>query len=48
MGIEIPREFAARGPTVIVCSREMANAEKHASLINGNVYSETLDVTVIL
>lgn len=48
IGIEIAREFTTCGPTVIVCSREMANAEKHASLINGNVYPERLDVTVIL
>jgi NAD(P)-dependent dehydrogenase (short-subunit alcohol dehydrogenase family) len=45
---EIPREFAARGPTVKVSSREMAGAEKSSSLINGNVYPERLDVTVIL
>lgn len=48
IGIEIAREFAACGPTVMVCSREMANAEKSASLINGNGYPERLDVTVIL
>jgi NAD(P)-dependent dehydrogenase (short-subunit alcohol dehydrogenase family) len=48
IGIEIARECASRGPTVMVCSREMSSAEKSASLINGNVHPERLDMTVIL
>jgi 3-oxoacyl-[acyl-carrier protein] reductase len=45
IGFEIAREFAARGATVIVCSRRMASAEKSASLIKGKAYPERLDVT---
>lgn len=45
IGFEIAKEFAARGATVIVCSRKLANAEKTASLIKGKVYPEKLDVT---
>jgi 3-oxoacyl-[acyl-carrier protein] reductase len=45
IGFEIAKEFAARGATVIVCSRKMASAEKSASLIKGKVYPEKLDVS---
>ncbi len=45
IGFEIAKEFAARGATVIVCSRSMADAEKSAGLIKGKVYPEQLDVT---
>jgi len=45
IGFEIAKEFAARGATVIVCSRNMASAEKSAGLIKGKVYPEQLDVT---
>lgn len=45
IGFEIAKEFAARGATVIVCSRKMASAEKSASLIKGKAYPERLDVT---
>lgn len=45
IGFEISKEFAARGATVIVCSRSMANATKSAGLINGKVYAHELDVT---
>lgn len=46
--IEIAREYAASRPTAMVCSREMASAENPAILINGNVYPERRDVTVVL
>jgi 3-oxoacyl-[acyl-carrier protein] reductase len=45
IGFEIAREFAARGTTVIVCSRSIEDAEKSASLIDGAAYPEQLDVT---
>ena len=45
IGFEMAKEFAARGATVIVCSRKKASAAKSASLIKGNVHAETLDVT---
>jgi 3-oxoacyl-[acyl-carrier protein] reductase len=45
IGFEIAKEFAARGASVIVCSRKMASAEKSASLIKGKAYAERLDVT---
>jgi 3-oxoacyl-[acyl-carrier protein] reductase len=45
IGFEIAKEFAARGATVIVCSRNMADAEKSSGLIKGKVYPEQLDVT---
>lgn len=45
IGFEIAKEFAARGASVIVCSRKMASAEKSASLIKGKAYPERLDVT---
>lgn len=45
IGFKIAKEFAARGATVIVCSRKMASAEKSASLIKGKVYPEKLDVS---
>ncbi|MGI0049740.1 MAG: SDR family NAD(P)-dependent oxidoreductase [Nitrososphaera sp.] len=45
IGFEIAKEFAARGATVIVCSRKVASAEKSASMIKGKVYPEKLDVT---
>ncbi|HEU4605436.1 MAG TPA: SDR family NAD(P)-dependent oxidoreductase, partial [Nitrososphaera sp.] len=45
IGFEMAREFAARGATVIVCSRRTASAEKSASLIRGKAYPERLDVT---
>jgi hypothetical protein len=48
ISIEITREHPARGPTVIVCSPEMASEGMPASLINGNFYPERLDVTVIV
>jgi 3-oxoacyl-[acyl-carrier protein] reductase len=45
LGFEISREFAEREATVIVCSRNIASAEKSASLIKGKAYPERLDVT---
>lgn len=45
IGFEIAKELAARGASVIVCSRKMASAEKSASLIKGKAYPERLDVT---
>jgi len=45
IGFEIAKEFAARGASVIVCSRKVANAEKSASMIKGKAYPEKLDVT---
>jgi NAD(P)-dependent dehydrogenase (short-subunit alcohol dehydrogenase family) len=45
IGFEIAKEFAARGAIVIVCSRNVASAEKSASMIKGKVYPEKLDVT---
>jgi 3-oxoacyl-[acyl-carrier protein] reductase len=45
LGFEISREFAERGAAVIVCSRNIASAEKSASLIKGKAYPERLDVT---
>jgi 3-oxoacyl-[acyl-carrier protein] reductase len=45
LGFEISREFAERGATVIVCSRNIASAEKSASLIKGKAFPERLDVT---
>ena len=45
IGFEIAKEFAARGATVIVCSRKVASAEKSARMIKGKVYPEKLDVT---
>lgn len=45
IGFEIAKELAARGATVIVCSRKTASAEKSASLIKGKAYPERLDVT---
>jgi 3-oxoacyl-[acyl-carrier protein] reductase len=45
LGFEISREFARRGAAVIVCSRNIASAEKSASLIKGKAYPERLDVT---
>jgi 3-oxoacyl-[acyl-carrier protein] reductase len=45
IGFEIAREFAARGATVVVCSRKTASAEKAASMIKGKTYPERLDVT---
>jgi 3-oxoacyl-[acyl-carrier protein] reductase len=45
LGFEIAREFAERGAAVIVCSRNIASAEKSASLIKGKAYPERLDVT---
>ncbi len=44
IGFEIAKEFAARGATVIVCSRKTASAEKSASMIKGKAYPEKLDV----
>jgi NAD(P)-dependent dehydrogenase (short-subunit alcohol dehydrogenase family) len=45
IGFEIAKEFAARGASVIICSRKLADAEKSASLIKGKTYPEKLDVT---
>ncbi|HEY3094171.1 MAG TPA: SDR family oxidoreductase [Nitrososphaera sp.] len=45
IGFGITKELAARGATVIVCSRNVASAEKSASMIKGNAYHEKLDVT---
>ena len=45
IGFEIAKELAARGASVIVCSRKIASAEKSASLIKGKAYPESLDVT---
>lgn len=45
IGFEIAKEYAARGATVIVCSRKMASAEKSASMIKGKAYPARLDVT---
>jgi 3-oxoacyl-[acyl-carrier protein] reductase len=45
IGFEIAKEFAARGASVIACSRRLASAEKSASLIKGKAYPERLDVT---
>lgn len=45
IGFEIAKELAARGASVIACSRRMARAEKSASLIKGKAYPERLDVT---
>jgi 3-oxoacyl-[acyl-carrier protein] reductase len=45
IGFEIAKELAARGASVIVCSRKIASAEKSASLIKGKAYPERLDVT---
>lgn len=45
IGFEIAKELAARGASVIVCSRKLPNAEESASLIKGKAYPEKLDVT---
>ena len=45
LGLEMSKEFAQRGATVIMCSRSKANAENSASLIKGTTYAEELDVT---
>jgi 3-oxoacyl-[acyl-carrier protein] reductase len=45
LGFEISKEFAERGASVIVCSRNIASAEKAASLIKGKAYPERMDVT---
>jgi 3-oxoacyl-[acyl-carrier protein] reductase len=45
IGFEIAKEFAARGASVIMCSRKTASAEKSASMIKGKAYPERLDVT---
>jgi len=45
IGFEIAKEMAARGASVIVCSRKLPSAEKSASLIKGKAYPEKLDVT---
>ena len=45
IGFEIARELAARGASVIVCSRKTASAERSASMIKGKAYPERLDVT---
>ena len=44
IGFDIAKEFAARGATVIICSRSVAGAEKAASMIKGKAYPEKLDV----
>ncbi|WP_187147731.1 SDR family NAD(P)-dependent oxidoreductase [Candidatus Nitrososphaera gargensis] len=45
IGFQIAKEYAARGATVIVCSRKIASAEKTANMIKGKAYPERLDVT---
>jgi 3-oxoacyl-[acyl-carrier protein] reductase len=45
IGFEMTREFAARGATVIACSRNKENAERTARLIKGKACPEVLDVT---
>jgi 3-oxoacyl-[acyl-carrier protein] reductase len=45
IGFEIAKEFAARGATVIICSRSLASAERSAGLIKGKAYPEQLDIT---
>jgi 3-oxoacyl-[acyl-carrier protein] reductase len=45
IGFEIAKEFAARGTTVIACSRRIEDATKSAGLIDGKVHPEQLDVT---
>jgi 3-oxoacyl-[acyl-carrier protein] reductase len=45
IGFEMAREFAARGATVIACSRSKESAERTARLIKGKTCPELLDVT---
>jgi 3-oxoacyl-[acyl-carrier protein] reductase len=45
IGLEISKQLAKRGATVIMCSRSMARAENSASRIEGKTYPESLDVT---
>lgn len=45
IGFEIAKEFAAREAVVIVCSRNMTNAQDAVSEITGEAHPEALDVT---
>lgn len=45
IGFEMAREFASRSATVVLCSRDLASAQKAADKIEGNVHAEQLDVT---
>lgn len=45
IGFEIAKEFAGRGAEVVLCSRNLASAQKAAGQIEGKVYAEQLDVT---
>lgn len=45
LGFDISKEFAERGPAVIMCSGSIATAEKSASLIKCQEFPERLDVT---
>ena len=45
IGFEIASEFAARGATVIVCSRNLARAKKTASMIGKGTNAGAVDIS---